>query len=74
MLGDDITELGIGPVDNLADTIASGEIELDLAETQDTDKLQELVELAESGELGEIDAELEAQIEVIRSILGEKSK
>ncbi|ESS10550.1 MAG: hypothetical protein A07HR60_02565 [uncultured archaeon A07HR60] len=74
MLGDDITELGIGPVDNLADTIASGEIELDLAETQDTDKLQELVELAENGELGEIDAELEAQIEVIRSILGEKSK
>jgi hypothetical protein len=60
-------------VDSLAETIASGEIELDLAETHDTDKLQELVELAESGELDEIDAELEAQIEVIRSILGERS-
>jgi|APHM01.1.fsa_nt_gi hypothetical protein len=70
MLGDDVTEFGIGPVDSLAETIASGEIELDLAETHDTDKLQEL---AESGELGEIDAELEAQIEVIRSILGERS-
>lgn len=74
MIGDDVTELGIGPVDDLAETIASGEIELDLAETHDTEELRELVELAEGGELGEIDAELEAQIEVIRSILGEETK
>lgn len=75
MIGDDITgNLDIGPVDDLANTIASGELELDLAETQDTEELREFVRLAEKGELGPIDSELEAQIDVVRSILGEEAE
>lgn len=58
----------IDPAGDLADAIESGEFELELAESQNREELEEFLERAESGEFG-ADPGLEATVRIIRSIL-----
>jgi hypothetical protein len=61
----------IDPVGDVADMFENAHVEL--SEGQDADELRDFIEAAENGDFGEIDAALEGQVRIARTILEDSS-
>lgn len=59
----------IDPAGDLADAVESGEFDIELAEDQTPEELEEFIEKAESGEFGDSDPGLEATVRIARALL-----